>query len=125
LIAEQTQMRIWAYLDGTAKNIGLESFAFGGIADHVHGLVGLTPTIKVGDVVQKLKANSSRWMKQEFGIDFSWQANYAAYSVSVSHVGDTIAYIRNQREHHKKRNFRAEMRAILRKHGIPEDDIFI
>jgi len=60
LIPEHAQDRLWAYLQATAENLGLESFAFGGVEDHVHGLVGLSATMKISEVVQKLKANSSR-----------------------------------------------------------------
>jgi putative transposase len=42
MIPSVAQSRLWAYMHATAKNIGLESFAFGGIEDHVHGLIGLS-----------------------------------------------------------------------------------
>jgi putative transposase len=125
MIPSNAQTRLWAYMHATAKNVGLESFAFGGVEDHVHGLVGLSATIPIAEAVQKLKANSSRFVRQEFGIEFQWQRNYCAHSVSVSQMDATMNYIRNQREHHKKRDYRAEMREILGKHGIPEEDIFI
>ncbi|MBI2683200.1 MAG: IS200/IS605 family transposase [Acidobacteriales bacterium] len=125
MIPETLQPRLWAYMDGNARNIGLESFAIGGIEDHVHALIGLNATTNIAAAVQKLKANSSRWMHQQSVQEFAWQESYAVFSVSVSLMKPTIRYIRNQKQHHKKRDFREEMREILRMHGIPEDDIFI
>jgi REP element-mobilizing transposase RayT len=91
--------------------------AVGGIADHVHVLLGLSPRMGIAEAVQKLKANSSRFVRLEFEPRFAWQESYAAFSVSVSHIDATIAYIKNQRAHHKKRDFNAELRTILKKHG--------
>jgi hypothetical protein len=69
--------------------------------------------------VQKVKANSSRWMNAEVLKKGSqWQENYSAFSVSASHVDRTIEYIGNQRDHHKRRSFDQEFAAILEKHGI-------
>jgi hypothetical protein len=73
--------------------------------------------MNVGEALQKLKANSSRFIREEFVPTFSWQESYSAFSVSVSHVDATIAYIKNQREHHKKRDFDAELQQILKKHA--------
>jgi hypothetical protein len=49
---------------------------------------------------------------------FAWQENYGAFTIGVSQVPATVKYINTQREHHKKRGFDAELRMILRKHGI-------
>lgn len=49
---------------------------------------------------------------------FAWQDGYAAFSVSVSHVANTIAYIERQEEHHAKRDFASEWKAFLKTHGF-------
>jgi putative transposase len=114
LIPIEAQPRLWAYMDAVGRNLGVKTFAIGGIEDHVHLLIGLPPTIALAEVIQKIKANSSRWMKQEFKNGFAWQESYLAHSVSISRMDATIAYIRNQRTHHKKRDFVEELREILR-----------
>jgi len=40
-------------------------------------------------------------------------------------VKDTIAYIRNQAEHHKKRTFQEEFLGFLKAHGIDYDERYI
>jgi putative transposase len=69
--------------------------------------------------MQKIKANSSRWMGEQ-GIEFAWQEGYGAFSVSISRMDETIAYIQNQREHHEKRSLDEEWAEILKRHGITE-----
>jgi len=70
--------------------------------------------------VQKLKANSSRWLG-EHGIKFQWQEGYGVFSVSPSLLTTVQAYIRNQEEHHRRRSFEEELRALLDKSGVPYD----
>jgi hypothetical protein len=41
-----------------------------------------------------------------------------AFAVSASHVEQVKAYIRNQKEHHKKRTFEEEFVAMLKKAGV-------
>ena len=74
----------------------------------------------VAEAVQKLKANSSRWLG-EHGVAFEWQGGYGAFSVSSSLLKTVQAYIRNQAEHHRKRSFEEEFRALLDKSGVAYD----
>jgi putative transposase len=100
------------------RAVGVESMAVGGHVEHVHMLLALPATMRLSEVVQKVKANSSRWMKEQGSRLFSWQEGYSAFSVSVSGAAATIAYIRRQAEHHARRSFDEEISAILRKHRM-------
>ncbi|HTW32538.1 MAG TPA: IS200/IS605 family transposase [Candidatus Sulfotelmatobacter sp.] len=108
---------LWAYLLGIANHLKLKTIAIGGSENHVHLLLGIPPTMGVAEAVQKLKANSSRWMG-EHGIDFQWQEGYGAFSVSPSLLDVVQNYIRNQKEHHRKRSFEEEFRELLEKSGV-------
>jgi putative transposase len=46
-------------------------------------------------------------------------------SVSLSQLDEVIAYIRGQREHHKKRTFEEEFLALLKKAGVPYDPKYV
>ncbi|MEO8726678.1 MAG: IS200/IS605 family transposase [Acidobacteriaceae bacterium] len=117
-IPVEMQPRLWAYMHGIARRLGCTALEIGGMADHVHLLVEISPKVTVSELAQKIKANSSRWMHENGRALFAWQAGYAAFSVSESHVQMVREYIRTQAEHHKKRDYRAEMEALFRKHGI-------
>jgi putative transposase len=56
---------------------------------------------------------------------FAWQEGYAAFSIGVSGIEETRAYIRNQEEHHRTRTYREEVIMFLNRHGLPFDDAMI
>jgi putative transposase len=119
IIPANMQPRLWGYIGATATKLGMKTFAVGGIEDHAHALIALPPTMMLSEAMQKIKANSSRWMGEQ-GIEFAWQEGYGAFSVSISRMDETIAYIQNQREHHKKKSFEEEWAEILKRHGMAE-----
>ena len=76
--------------------------------------------------VQLIKGGSSKWIHEEIGLrKFEWQEGYGAFSVSQSQLKKTIAYINNQKEHHRKRTFKEEFLQLLDKHGIDYDPRYI
>jgi len=121
LIPPNLEPRLIPYLAGTIKKLGLDSLAIGGTANHLHILMLLRPTMRVADAVQKIKANSSRWLGER-GIQFEWQKGYGVFSVSPSMLPTVRAYIEHQKEHHLKRTFEEEFLALLRKSGVSMDE---
>ena len=117
-IPAELQERLWAYLLGIARNLGIELLAAGGTANQIHLLIALPPKLPLAEAVQKLKANSSRWLGEN-EIAFEWQKGYGAFTVSPSLLNTVQAYIRHQAEHHQKRNFEEEFLTLLRKSGVP------
>ena len=57
--------------------------------------------------------------------DFAWQEGYGAFSVSISQLAATAAYIENQEEHHRHRSFQEEYLSFLKKHGIEYDEKYL
>ena len=92
----------------------------GGVADHVHILARLSPSLAVADVVRDVKANSSRWMSEqtEITLPFEWQKGYGAFTVSYSIIPSVGKYIQNQEEHHRTKSFQEEYIEFLRRHDI-------
>lgn len=118
--------RIFSYIGGIAKSLGGIPLIVGGMPDHVHVLSSLPKTLSLADFVRTLKAESSKWMKS---LDvsysrFAWQDGYGAFSVSTSVLPKTVDYIQNQAEHHKRRSFADEYRALLVAHGVEFDERF-
>ena len=66
-IATEWRDRLHAYLGGVARNSGVIPEIVGGVADHVHLLLGLTATARLADVVRDIKAVSSKWVHEEPG----------------------------------------------------------
>ncbi|CAN5289738.1 hypothetical protein BH23VER1_BH23VER1_05220 [soil metagenome] len=101
----------------------------GGVDDHVHILARHGRTISQADWVKELKRTFSIWIKdQPVGArvqEFSWQAGYGVFSVSVSNLEAVRAYVADQEEHHRHLSFQDEFRALLRKHGETWDERYV
>jgi REP-associated tyrosine transposase len=123
-IPPELEEKLQAYVLGIARNLGVELLAVGGTTNHLHVLISLPPKLALAEVVQKLKANSSRWLG-EHGIAFEWQRGYGAFSISPSSLSSVQAYIRNQEQHHQRRNFDEEFLVLLRKSGIACDPAYV
>ncbi len=78
----------------------------------MHILHSLGRTHSVAWVMEKVKSNSSRWMKQHEVVDFWWQPGYAAFSVGRSELEHVQRYIHAQREHHREHTFEQELRSL-------------
>jgi hypothetical protein len=70
-----------------------------------------------------MKGSSSKWIHDTFQgrRDFAWQEGYGAFSIGITQVDDTIAYIERQAEHHRKRSYQDEFLAFLQRHSIEYD----
>lgn len=107
------------FLGGILRNIECLPIAINGTDDHVHVLAEIPAKLAVAEVLMKLKANSSRWIKQRFRLGkFEWQEGYSAFSVGPSKLKTVEAYIANQEEHHRKVSFTEELRWFCESHGV-------
>ena len=121
LIAEEIQPQLWAFVGGIARRNGFKALIVGGIANHVHVLLSLPATLPLAKAMQLIKGASSHWMNENHTRDFAWQEGYGAFTVGISQKDQTISYIRQQPEHHKKRSFEEEFVTFLKKHGVEYD----
>ena len=125
-IAAEWRERLHGYLGGVARKSGCVPEAIGGVADHVHLLLGLTATARLADVVRDIKAVSSKWIHEETGDRaFAWQEGYGAFSVSPSHRETVRSYIASQEEHHRKRTFQEEYLELLNRCGVGYDERYL
>jgi putative transposase len=126
LIAAAWRERLHAYLGGVVRNVHGVPEAIGGMADHVHLLIGLRATTCLADVVRDVKAVSSRWVHEETGERyFAWQEGYGAFTVSASQRDAVRAYIARQEAHHQKRTFQEEYIELLKRSGVDYDARFL
>ena len=123
-IGKELRPRLWAYMAGICKELGVGVHCMGGTEDHIHLLIQVPPVFALAKTVAAIKANSSRWAK-EAGHPLTWQQGYGAFSVSASVVPMVVRYIQNQEQHHKKMSFDAEFQALLKKHGVEFDPKYV
>ena len=104
-----------------------ECYRVGGVEDHVHLAVRLSPTLPLSKLISEVKTGTSSWLKRSAPMlaDFGWQDGYGAFSVSSQHLDALIYYITNQEEHHKKEDFQTEFRKFLHKYGVEYDEQYV
>jgi REP element-mobilizing transposase RayT len=126
LIQPEIKSDLYAYMGGIIASLRGKPVLINGPKDHVHVLFVLPASLSLSDLMEKLKANSSKWAAKRWpALRFSWQTGYTAFSVSQSKLGEVKAYISRQEEHHRKRTYQEEVVALLKKHGIEFDARFV
>ncbi len=120
LIPEIHRQEVERYMAGICSALNQKLLAIYCMPDHTHVLVGLRPDITISEFVQKLKANSSRFINQKEWMQnkFSWQKGFGAFSYAKSQTKTVIDYILNQKEHHKKKSFEKEYVDFLKKFEV-------
>lgn len=126
-IMQAVEKRVWAYIGGVARAHKMTAIEVGGIEDHLHVLVLAPAAFAPSQIAQYLKGDSSKWIHEEFAKmrGFAWQEGYGGFTVSRSQVPQMIAYIKNQRTHHRKKTFQQEYLEFLKLHGIQYDERYL
>ena len=84
------------------KDLNCRLFRIGGIANHVHILIDLHPSVALADLMKNVKGRSSTWMGRTQGfLSFKgWASEYFASTVSPENRFAVADYIRGQEKHH-------------------------
>jgi len=120
------QPKLHAYIGGIIRGNEATAYAVGGVADHVHLLVGLKTTHSIPDLIRVVKTESSKWIKREISQSaFGWQDGYGIFTVSASGLEKVRRYVLTQEEHHRTMTFQEEYVALLKKCGVEFDERFL
>lgn len=127
LIQVPVDAELYAYIGGICKELESPALIVGGYKDHIHILSSLSRKLALMTLVQKVKANSSKWIKtkgKEYS-NFYWQDGYGAFSVSPKQLDSVTDYIRNQKKHHKGKSFQDEYKLFLKRYNVVYDEKYI
>lgn len=118
-------VRLHACIGGILRGLDAVAHAVGGMADHVHVLVGLKPTHRLSDVMREVKSQSSGWIHRELRLaGFAWQEGYGAFLVGAPELNTAKTYVLNQ-EHHRKKTFQEEYLMMLHRGLVEYDDRYL
>ncbi len=120
-------MELHNYLGGICNKLDCQVIKVGGYSDHIHILCMLSKKIPLMKLIEELKSDSSKWIKNK-GVEyenFYWQNGYGAFSVNPYEIATVITYITNQHEHHRKKTFQEEYRAFLKKYKVEYDERYV
>ena len=115
------------YITGIFQENGHKMLQINSMPDHIHILIGMRPTQAVSSLIQNIKTESSKWIKDKkhCSSTFAWQEGYGAFSYSKSHVDKVIRYIQNQEIHHSKQTFLEEYLEFLKAFAVEYDEKYI
>lgn len=102
--------------------------AVNGYTDHVHIFFEIKPDKSLSEIVQGLKANSSKWLNERGFIKgkFRWQKGYGAFSYARTLRETVINYIKNQERHHSKhQSFKEEYLSLLDRFEVKYDNKYL
>jgi len=126
LIQSKWKEELHQYITGIFQSNNHKMLRINSMPDHIHIFIGMRPHQAVSSLIQNVKTESSRWIKNHgHSPNFAWQEGYGAFSYSRSHVPDVIHYIENQEAHHKKQSFLEEYQDMLKAFAIEYDDQYI
>lgn len=127
LIDKKWEDELFKYITGIVQKGKSKMLCINGVPDHIHMLIGFETVLSIGEIMQDVKAYSSKWInsKKFLSSRFEWQSGYGVFSYSKSQIPRVIRYIKNQKEHHKKKNFIEEYREFLEKFQVEFDERYI
>jgi REP-associated tyrosine transposase len=127
LIKPEFKEDLHKYITGIVRNQGQKLITINGMPDHLHILIGLKPSMALADLVREIKADSSNFINKNKWVrgKFSWQEGYGAFSYGHSQLDTIIRYIENQEKHHRRRSFKEEYPASLKKYDIAFEEKYV
>ena len=126
-IDEAIERDLFKYVATVSRTLHCPTHGIGAADDHIHIACSLARTIAVSQLIQEIKQESSRWIKQQGPsyVDFSWQNGYGAFSIGQSQLDDLHRYIASQREHHRRITFQDELRQLLDRYRVEYDERYV
>lgn len=127
LIHSGWENNLYKYITGIVQNNKHKMIIINGMPDHVHMLIGFRATQSMADLMQDVKASSSKWINDNKFCKgrFEWQSGYGAFSYAKAQLPGVISYIENQKEHHHEKTFLEEYKLFLEKLEVVYDEKYI
>jgi REP element-mobilizing transposase RayT len=119
-ISLEWERDLHAYMAGILKNLESPALIINSVEDHVHVLFRMSKNYAFAKVVEIVKKESSKWIKNQAMScgNFAWQNGYGGFSVSSSKVDAVVRYIENQKEHHKRMSYQEEVERFFKEYGM-------
>jgi REP element-mobilizing transposase RayT len=127
IIDDSIKMSLWEYIGGIGKGLECNPIRIGGHNDHVHICCLLSKKTSIMNLLEEIKKQSSKWIKTKGNqyTQFYWQDGYSIFSINPVELEIVVRYIDTQEEHHKKRTFKEELLAFLKKHKFEYDETYL
>lgn len=123
-INEANKRTLYSYIYSIIKKRGCFLYRMNGIANHIHILLDLHPSVSLSNLMLEIKRDSSIWMKQSgFFPEFDgWGKEYAAFTCAYKDRNGIIEYIKSQEVHHGTVGYEAELEMLCVEAGRQWDE---
>lgn len=93
------------------------TYQIGGVPNHIHFLISLSPNIALASLMREIKSRSSGWLagKSEFPTFKGWSKGYFAATISYGERANVVDYIKSQQIHHNVVDFDNEIDEMCRR----------
>lgn len=111
LLSKAVRRVLFVHMPKESAEKGIRIVAIDGSDDHVHCLIQLMPSQNLSQVVKSIRSSSMAWLNETrlLNVEFVWEEEYYAYSVSPSGVKQVIDFIGKQEEYHKTKGLDSEL----------------
>lgn len=115
----ESEKQIYEFISSTLKELGCTVNTINGVDNHIHLLFNLSRTHSLGHIMKHVKGRSSHFINSQNleTTKFEWKTGYAAFGVDYENLDRVFFYIRNQKIHHKRQDFDAELKELERESG--------
>jgi len=116
LLSKAVRRVLFVHMPKESAEKGIRIVAIDGSDDHVHCLLQLMPSQNLSQVVKSIRSSSMAWLNETrlLNVEFAWEEDYYAYSVSPSGVKQVIEFIGKQEEYHKTKGLDSELEIFER-----------
>ena len=116
LLSKAVRRVLFVHMPKESAEKGIRIVAIDGSDDHVHCLLQLMPSQNLSQVVKSIRTSSMAWLNETrlLNVEFAWDEDYYAYSVSPSGVKQVIDFIGKQEDYHKTKGLDSELEIFER-----------
>ena len=103
-LTETIERQVYGTILNKAKELDCIIHAIGGIEDHIHLATTIPPKLAVAEVIRQFKGASAHYVNHQpqAAGTFRWQRSYGALTFGGRSMKTVVAYVRNQKEHHRQ-----------------------
>lgn len=123
-ITEAVAARLYPQLGTIVQAEKGDLYEVGGIEDHVHIYMEMSPEKSLSYLIDTIKARSAEWIRETIPSlgEFAWQEGYCCFTLDQSEGDALQQYIAGQAEHHEVEDFHSELVRILRENKVEFDE---
>jgi REP element-mobilizing transposase RayT len=115
LITNEAEEPLHRYIQHKCHELAVFVHALNSMLDHLHLACTLPTNLAIADFIEVIKGSSAHFINHlpNHDLRLYWQTGYGALTFSRRDLPRVIAYIQNQKAHHRNRTLSPEMERCI------------